>query len=106
MLWSFSYPEVAKIFSTAASSLGVPFTPYMLRHSGPSWDRLQNLRTLAEVQKRGMWQSMRSIIRYEQAARSLSEYQKLPAQIRVHCEAVSGNLRRHEISGLPVPAPP
>ena len=59
-VWNFSYPEVAKQIAVAAAQLGLEFVPYQLRHSGPSWDRLKERRTLKEIQKRGHWGSFSS----------------------------------------------
>eukprot|EP00974_Lingulodinium_polyedra_P051784 4979751-Lingulodinium_polyedra.AAC.1 len=65
-----------------SEELRVPFVPCQLRHSGPSWDRLRNLRPLLEVQKRGMWASYAPVARYEKAARSLAECQRIDAPTR------------------------
>ena len=56
-VWSFDYAELAN------------FVPYELRHAGPSWERLLHLRTLAEVQMRGRWKTLKSVMRYEEAVR-------------------------------------
>ena len=39
--WGFTYPELAMTVNEAAEDLGVALTPYVLRHSGPSWQRLR-----------------------------------------------------------------
>ena len=38
---------------------------YQLRHSGASRDRSTNQRSLMDIQKRGRWQSVASVKRYE-----------------------------------------
>ena len=42
-------------------------TAYLLRHTGPSHDHLNQLRPLAEIKRRGRWCSDRSVKRYEKA---------------------------------------
>ena len=105
-VWNFNYPELVKEVKTTTDSLGLEFTPYMLRHSGPCWDRAKNYRTLQEVQKRGMWRSMKSIMRYEQAGRSLSEFDKLPPVLRLFLQQRATDLERHMVLNLAVPRVP
>ena len=81
-------------------------SPYMLRHSGPSWDRLKGRRTLAEIQKRGLWASHRSVSRYEQAARIASEYQKIQQAMRLWMEDVTRKLEQYVLEGETVPGVP
>ena len=81
-----SYPEVAKQIAVAAAQLWLEFVPYQLRHSGPSWDRLKEGRTLKEIQKRGHWGSFSSVTRYERAAVVMAEYEKLDPDLRVYLD--------------------
>jgi hypothetical protein len=67
-VWPFSYLDYSKSFKKAADSLKVTLVPYQGRHSGPSIDRYDHVRSAAEVQKRGRWKSLRSVARYEKAA--------------------------------------
>ena len=103
VLWKFSYRDLVVQIGRASAALGVPFAPYMLRHSGPSWDRLKGHRTLAEIQKRGLRQSHKSVARHEQAARSASEYQKIKQPVRHWLEARASQLEQHMLQALPVP---
>ena len=105
-VWNFSYPEVAKQIAVAAAQLDVEFVPYQLRHSGPSWDRLKERRTLKEIQKRGHWGSFSSVTRYERAAVVMAEYEKLDPDLRVYLEKITANLERHVRDNLEVPSPP
>jgi len=50
---------------------------YQLRHSGPSWDRSQNHRSIPEIKDRGGWQSDKSLRRYENHAMVSANFQKL-----------------------------
>jgi len=50
---------------------------YQLRHSGPSWDRCQNHRSIPEIKDRGGWQSDKSLRRYENHALVSASFQKL-----------------------------
>ncbi len=105
-LWSFNYIEVGKEIKACAAKLGVTFTPYQLRHSGPSWDRLKEYRTLQEVQKRGGWRTTKSVMRYEQAARSLSEYAKVDPAVKLFMEEAARDLKLYVLEGKPVPPAP
>lgn len=102
-VWKFTYPQVAARVKEAASSLGLSFVPYQLRHSGPSWDRARNLRSLLEIQKRGLWRSTASVQRYEKATRMMAGYQKLNPQLRSHLELVTQGLPDYVLKGKPVP---
>ena len=82
------------------------FAPYELRHAGPSWEKLLNLRTQAEVQKRGRWKTLKSVMRYEKAGRLHQEMSKLDPDLRHHleeCARVVGECVQGRIAG---PAPP
>ena len=105
-VWDFTYPELCRMVKLASEAIRIPFVPYQLRHSGPSWDSLQNLRPFLEVQKRGMWASYSSVARYEKAAHTLAEYRKVPESMRLYLDQVLANLERHVCDGLPVPTPP
>ena len=87
-VWNFDYPSLCRQIQQVSEELAIPFVPYMVRHSGPSWDRLQNRRTLAEIQKRGMWAARQSVARCEDT-RSAWEYLKIDQQTRAWLEARS-----------------
>eukprot|EP00959_Pyramimonas_sp_CCMP1952_P341554 7154714-Pyramimonas_sp.AAC.1 len=48
---------------------GLGIAPYSLRHAGPSWDVIAGRRSQLEVQRRGRWASMSSLIRYEKSSK-------------------------------------
>ena len=106
-LWDFEYPELIKQFKQAAGKVGVPKrTPYQLRHSGPSWDRLHKLRSLEEVKRRGKWKQMLSVMRYEKHATLTSEFQKLTASMRLHHLRCADQLVACVLGRKGLPAPP
>ena len=98
-------------FLRIATRLGVPLeTPavlYRLRHGGASHDVALQLRSLAEVRKRGCWRSDSSVARYAKPARlshqllavggqSLARGQALAAAcpttlLRAHSESSCGD---------------
>ena len=53
---------------------------YLLRHGGPSHDRLPG-DDLAAIQKRGRWRDPRSVERYEKAGRMQEAVASLSAQV-------------------------
>ena len=61
--------------------LGV--TPHVVRHTGPSNDRLFNLRPLSEVQKRGRWGHIKSCTRYEKRAKIMRQLGLMTKQQQV-----------------------
>jgi hypothetical protein len=99
-LWSFTYPQLAMEFKRAVTSLDLDAVPYQLRQSGPSWDRLQNRRTLEEIQKRGQWKAFSSVARYEKSTRVMATYGKLPQETRNRCERLTRDLERLMLEGM------
>ena len=53
----------------------------MLRHTGPSQDRLSNQRSLAQVKRRGRWASDSSVKRYEKSSRINARLAALPQEV-------------------------
>ena len=80
--WNFSYPAYTRMFARVTKELSLHnVVPYQMRHSGPSIDMAAGRRGLQDVQKRGRWQSSKSVLRYERHARLGAEWSKLsPAQ--------------------------
>jgi hypothetical protein len=60
----------------ASKNLALPVyvSPHVVRHSGASNDRFHQRRTLLQIQKRGRWQSSKSMIRYEKEALLLAAW--------------------------------
>ena len=87
MIFQFRYERFVEELDRACNALRIPrMVPYEMRHSGPSHDRLTKARTLLEVQKRGRWRIVRSLVRYEKHTRMLQAWNKLPAEVRAHAE--------------------
>eukprot|EP00971_Amphidinium_carterae_P183870 3650286-Amphidinium_carterae.1 len=102
--WTFGYPLVLKLFKWSGLKFKVPhFTPYRLRHSGPSADRLAGTRSLQEIQQRGRWLSHSSVVRYEKASRVASEWHKLEPRLRAFCEYCHTHLQELLIRDAPLP---
>ena len=55
--------------------------PYVLRHTGPSQDRLSNQRSLKQVKRRGRWASDSSVKRYEKSSRINARLAALPREV-------------------------
>jgi len=80
-----SYPKVKKAWEDALVKLGLGkeyAVMYQIRHTGPSWDRFKNHRSILDVKNRGGWRSNRSLKRYENHALVASHFAKLPAKIQ------------------------
>lgn len=78
-LFPFDLGYVEQHFHRAVRALGLPvrITPHVLRHSGPSCDKHDGLRTLEEIRRRGQWGSMASVQRYERHASLLRSLNRL-----------------------------
>ena len=69
-VFNFCYGHYLTEFKAAVTVTGLAgLVPYQARHSGPSIDRSRGIRSLAEVARRGRWQSPASIRRFERHAR-------------------------------------
>jgi hypothetical protein len=65
-LFPYNYLTAKNLFKVACEKLGLTDpSPYRLRHGGASHDRAMNLRTLAEVKRRGRWVADSSLRRYD-----------------------------------------
>jgi hypothetical protein len=81
-LFSFSLREIETQFRNASAALGLgllKLSPHTLRHGGPSHDIYFELRSLAEVQRRGCWKALASVKRYEKHACLQRQLNKLTA---------------------------
>ncbi|CAK0839797.1 unnamed protein product [Prorocentrum cordatum] len=68
-LCALDYPRVLKAFKRAFKLIGADAVPYHMRHSGPSWKRLKEMGALQQIQKRGRWASVKSLVRHEKHGR-------------------------------------
>ena len=94
-MWDCGLPELRANFLKAATMLELtPWRPvlYMGRHSGASLDRLEEVLSLAEVQRRGRWRSEASVRRYEKRALVQEVYLKLPLHVRKYAHRCEKDL--------------
>lgn len=91
-LWDFDYNEYSKVFKKVVEELGLDITPYQTRHSGPSIDRARGYRSQGEVQKRGQWKALKSVVRYEKSARLAATMESLPMSLQTHCRLCEESL--------------
>ena len=105
-VWDFDYAVFLRQFKLACADLQLDGTPYQLRHAGPSWDRVKNLRSQQEVQKRGRWKSLSSVTRYERHARLGFEMVKIPAAVQSYLDTCVKQLEAFVLHGRPVPPVP
>ncbi|CAK0801976.1 unnamed protein product, partial [Prorocentrum cordatum] len=71
-LWGFTQAEFGAMIAKALKVRqleGLGIAPYSLRRAGPSWDAITGRRSQLEVQRRGRWASMSSLIRYEKSSK-------------------------------------
>ena len=72
--------QYESLFRRASREMGieeVKLTPHVVRHAGPSRDRLDRSRTLQEIQRRGRWRCVQSMNRYEKEGKALRSWSKL-----------------------------
>ena len=105
-LWDFDYPELLAMFVRAAKELRIKAVPYQLRHAGPSWDRIRQLRSAEAVRKRGRWRRQASCARYEKHARVAAEHQEYTAAQVVHFDTCAKRLEALLLGGGAPPAVP
>ena len=92
-----------RAFHLAVGKLGLSLVPYQARHGGPSHDRAENFRSLAEVRKRGRWLHENSTRRYEKHGVLQSRLANMDAKLRAHLALVASQIDR--IMNLEVKAP-
>ena len=57
--------------------------PHTVRHSGPSEDILNKVRTLGAVKRRGDWSCDKSVKSYEKHAKILPQLQRMPPELQL-----------------------
>ena len=88
--------------SATATGLGDKFAVlYQLRHSGASWDRFKEYRTLLEVKQRGRWASDNSLKRYEQHAMVAQQFEKLNPALKRRAQAAPATLQAMVLAQCP-----
>ena len=87
-----------ELFRKVGKSLGIAslrVTPHTVRHSGPSWDRLHNLRNDSQIQDRGRWACSRSVLRYKKPGRLLLAMSSLPESVRKRMPVALSHVLTH-----------
>ena len=105
-LFNLDYCQLRNIWEASMKDIGLPKNHsvlYQLRHSGPSHDRLHNLRSALAVKMRGRWQSDSSVKRYEAHARLHQQFQQLPSQLQEKCLSAVTRLERLVLRFSPRP---
>ncbi|CAK0819536.1 unnamed protein product, partial [Prorocentrum cordatum] len=83
-LLDWSYREYVGVFRRAAANLNWTVVPDQGRRTGASADRAENLRTQEQAMKRGRWQALRSVRRYEKAGRVNQARREVDAEDQDH----------------------
>ena len=105
-LWGFTYREVVKEFIRIRTLFGIPdLVPYGLRHAGASLDRSSRSRTLLEVQKRGRWQQLRSVQRYEKGGRLAATAATYSSNFVAYAKTCEKYLDQYVLGLRPLPPP-
>ena len=105
-LLDWSYREYVSVFRRACAHLGWPVVPYQGRHTGASADRAENRRTQEQVMKRGRWQALRSVRRYEKAGRVNQAWRDLDTNDQDHVRLCLGLVDKIFLRGDAAPMPP
>ena len=74
LLFGLSYGQLAGAFLLAVRDLGLGrlrISPHSARHGGASEDFYRSVRSLAEIKKRGQWESLASVSQYEKSGKLL-----------------------------------
>ena len=94
-VFRFSHADMLLVFKEAMAFVYLDpfqFVLYSARHGGPSADRASGLRSIADIQKRGRWQSFSSGARYEQTGRLQLVCFRVPAEVWQLCVACRDHL--------------
>ena len=75
-------------------------TPHVLRHTAASNDLFHGRRNLAAVQKRGFWQSRKSVARYGKEAHVLKSWHKVPAHLHASIRSRAKQLPQLMLAAL------
>ena len=108
-VFSFAVEEGSRNFKEACQALGFVAVgvenAYQMRHGSASTDALENLRTLAEIKKRGRWQSDSSVRRYVNGGRLPEVFARLSPAQHDHCidsESKIGKILRGQKPPVPL----
>jgi hypothetical protein len=94
-LFQLEYLQLKALWEAALRKTGLDTgyaVLYQVRHSGPSFDRLHQHRSILEVKSRGRWTSDSSVRRYEAHARLSQEFARLPKALQKEASAAPSTL--------------
>ena len=101
--WLFPSLTLAKyeqLFRDAKTKLKLGqfgLTPHAVRHSGPSADFLAKTRGASEIQARGRWKTMQSVLRYQKPGQMQAKMNRIPKEIWIRAsQALPRLLQRLE----------
>ena len=85
----FLFPQLTlgqyeSLFRSAKKVIGLgrfDLTPHAVRHTGPSIDFLNKSRTATEIQSRGRWRCLESVLRYQKPGQMLASMSRIPQQV-------------------------
>ena len=101
-----TYERMRMLLTLAMFDMGLADPSlYRLRHGGASHDVAIELRSLAEVKKRGRWVSDSSVRRYSKAIRLQQAENQLSQPLQEWVAAHEPNLASYLV-GRGIPAPP
>ena len=87
-----SYERALKKGTQACGFSHLKLTPHSARHGGASHDALRELRSILDIQGRGLWASQLSVARYKKAGALLRQEQRLSTADFAKAEAVKRSL--------------
>ena len=101
-VWPFDSHGYSTVLNQTLVRLGLSLVPYQARHSGPSHDRAHGLRSQLEVMKRGRWQSLKSVVRYEKGALLSKTFNDYPAATQAWLSARASECEDIMLRGRPL----
>ena len=96
LAFAFSQSDFVERFRLARQRCGLEVLKpelYMLRHSGPSFDRAVKYWTLAEIKLRGRWMSDADVQRYRKEGRVSEQLHRLPPHVLARAMGAPARLR-------------
>ena len=98
-LWHFDYPTLYRTLAEIGRKMNLIIVPYLMRHSGVSIDRAEQVRSTEECQKRGRWKHPSSMRRYEKTGRLGDSWRLLHSSLQTHCRQMTSRLPELVVGG-------
>ncbi|CAK0882192.1 unnamed protein product [Prorocentrum cordatum] len=88
LMFLHTYASYNRTLKKAAAAVGLlsKVTAHLPRHGGPSEDYLRGARSLADIQARGRWASVRSVQRYQKSRRALASFCRLSTAVKAEAK--------------------